>query len=87
MKLKEPIILIQAILHSTVCSMPLPGSVGVTETVFLLIYGLAYPTNLLESSLLVNRFVSFYLFVLISLIVYIITKIKLDKKAKTNEDH
>ncbi len=72
-------ILLQAMLHSTVCSMPLPGSVGVTETVFLLIYGLAYPTNLLESSLLVTRFINFYLFVFVSLIVYIHTKIKLDK--------
>ena len=73
-------IFLQAILHSTVCSMPLPGSVGVTETVFLLIYGLAYPNNLLQSALLVNRFVNFYLFVFISLIVYIFTKIKLDNE-------
>lgn len=74
-------IIIQAILHSTVCSMPLPGSVGVTETVFLLIYGLAYPNNLLQSALVINRFINFYLFVFISLIVYIIIKIRLDKKA------
>ena len=74
-------IIIQAILHSTVCSMPLPGSVGVTETVFLLIYGLAYPANLLQSALVINRFVNFYLFVFISLITYIIIKIRLDKKA------
>lgn len=75
-------IIIQAILHSTVCSMPLPGSVGVTETVFLLIYGLAYPKTLLQSALVINRFISFYLFVVVSLIVYIIVKIKLDKKNK-----
>lgn len=73
-------IIIQAILHSTVCSMPLPGSVGVTETVFLLIYGLAYPATLLQSALVINRFISFYLFVVISLITYICIKIKLDKK-------
>ena len=73
-------ILIQSILHSTVCSMPLPGSVGVSETIYLLIYGLAYPSNLLQSSLLVNRFISFYLFVIISLIVYIINKINSDNK-------
>ena len=75
-------IIIQAILHSTVCSMPLPGSVGVTETVFLLIYGLAYPATLLQSALVINRFINFYLFVVVSLIVYIIIKIRLDKKNK-----
>ncbi len=75
-------IIIQAILHSTVCSMPLPGSVGVTETVFLLIYGLAYPAAQLQSALVVNRFINFYLFVVVSLITYIIIKIRLDKKNK-----
>lgn len=74
------IILLQAILHGTVCSMPLPGTVGITETVFLLIYSIIYPSDLLQSALLVNRFINFYLFVFISLIVYIITKIKLDNK-------
>ncbi len=69
-------ILFQAILHSTVCSMPLPGTVGATETVFILIYSYVYPENLIESSLLVHRFVSFYLFVVVGLITYIITKIK-----------
>ena len=75
-------IIIQAVLHSTVCSVPLPGAVGITETAFMLIYGLVYPANLLQSALLINRFISFYLFVFISLLAYIIIKIKLDKKSK-----
>ena len=75
-------IIIQAVLHSTVCSVPLPGAVGITETAFMLIYGLVYPSKLLQSALLANRFISFYLFVLISLIVYIIIKLRLDKKSK-----
>lgn len=74
------IILLQAVLHGTVCSMPLPGTVGISETVFLIIYSMIYPSNILQSALVVNRFISFYLFVFISLIVYIITKIKLDNQ-------
>ena len=74
------IILLQAIIHGTVCSMPLPGTVGVTETVFLLVYDMIYPSHLLQSALLVNRFINFYLFVFVSLVVYVITKIKLDNK-------
>ncbi len=71
---------LQSILHSTVCSIPLPGSVGANEAVFLLIYEKIYSKSLLESSMLVNRFISFYLFVIISLIIVIINKIQLKKK-------
>ena len=72
---------LQSILHSTVCSIPLPGSVGANETVFLLVYNQVYGKLLLESAMLVNRFISFYLFVIISLGVVIINKFRLNKKA------
>ena len=79
------IILLQAVLHGAVCSMPLPGTVGISETVFLVIYSIIYPSNLIQSALVVTRFISFYLFVFISLIAYIVTKIRLDsKKSRTS---
>ena len=74
------IIILQAILHGIVCSMPLPGTVGVSETVFLIIYGMIYPSIAIQSALVVTRFISFYLFVFICLIVYMITKIKLENQ-------
>jgi len=71
---------LQSILHSTVCSIPLPGSVGANEAVFLLVYNKIYNKSLLESAMLINRFISFYLFVIISLSIVIINKIKFKKR-------
>lgn len=71
---------LQAILHNSVASIPLPGSVGITETIFLIIYSYVYSSNALQSSLIVNRIITFYSFVLISLIIYIINKIRYERK-------
>ena len=74
------VISLQAILFCTVSCIPLPGSVGISETVFLLIYAYIYPDMLLHNALLLHRGVSFYLFVLINLIVVLINSIKISKR-------
>ena len=74
------VISLQAILFCTVSCIPLPGSVGISETVFLLIYVYIYPETLLHNALLLHRGVSFYLFVIINLIVVLINSIIISKK-------
>ena len=74
------VISLQAILFCTVSCIPLPGSVGISETVFLLIYAYIYPEMLLHNALLLQRGVSFYLFVIINLIVVLINSIQISKK-------
>ena len=74
------VISLQAILFCTVSCIPLPGSVGISETVFLLIYSYIYPEVLLHNALLLHRGVSFYVFVMINLIVVLITSIKISKR-------
>ena len=71
---------LQAILHSTVCSIPLPGTVGASESVFLILYQVVYSKELIDSALITNRFITFYLFVLISLIIFLIHKFSLKNK-------
>ena len=66
----------QAILYTTVSGLPLPGAIGVSETVFLGIYGVAFGKELLQSAMLLNRGISFYSFVIISLAVVIFNIIK-----------
>ena len=74
-------VMLQAILHNSSSSIPLPGAVGITETVFLLVYGYIYTSaDLLQSSLIVNRMVTFYIYVIISLIVYLFAIIKSGNK-------
>ena len=65
---------LQAILHNSSASIPLPGAVGITESAFLLIYSYIYTIGLVHSSLIVTRIITFYLFVLLSLIIFIITQ-------------
>ena len=74
------VISLQAILFCTVSCIPLPGSVGISETVFLLIYAYIYPDMLLHNALLLHRGLSFYLFVLINLVVVLINSIKISKR-------
>lgn len=57
---------LQAVLYISVSSMPLPGAVGVSEGGFLCVYQLLFPAELLSSSMLLSRGVSFYLFVIVS---------------------
>ena len=65
---------LQAILHNATVSLPLPGAVGITETVFLMLYSYIYPAHLIHGSLIISRFITFYLFVIIALITFCIYK-------------
>ena len=66
----------QAILYTTVSSIPLPGAIGISETLFLKLYGSAFGESILSGAMLLYRFVSFYLYILIFLIIVIINAIK-----------
>ena len=66
----------QAVLYTTVSGIPLPGSIGVSETLFLKLYGVAFGTTLLSGAMLLYRFVSFYFYLVICAIVVVITAIR-----------
>lgn len=68
---------IQAILYIMVCSIPLPGSIGVSERLFLKLFGGVFGELILSSAMLINRFVSFYLYILISAIVVIVNAVRM----------
>ena len=74
------VISIQAILFCTVSCIPLPGSVGISETVFLVLYSHIYTDSMLHNALLIHRGISFYLFVLINLVVVLINNIIISKR-------
>ena len=70
---------IQAILNCSVTSIPLPGSVGISETVFLMIYTSIFG-GLLTNALLINRTISFYAYVLICMVVVLVNKVIISKR-------
>ena len=68
---------IQSVLFITVSSLPLPGAIGVSETLFLKIYGQVFGKLLLNGAMLIYRFVSFYLYIIIASIVVVINGIRM----------
>lgn len=73
------IITMQSILYATVSGIPSPGAVGVSEGGFMAIFGNLFPNTMLESAMLLNRGINFYLLVMISSIVVMFNALK-DKK-------
>lgn len=66
----------QAVLYTTTSGLPLPGAIGVSETAFLTIFGGAFGTALLSSAMLLNRGISFYIFMIVGIIVVLINAIR-----------
>ena len=57
---------LQSFLYLSVSVLPLPGTVGVNETGFSLLYNPIIEKNIVDSAMLLSRGVSFYLFVMIT---------------------
>ena len=72
---------LQAFLYLSVSILPLPGTVGVNETGFSLLYKPIIAKNYVDSAMLLSRGISFYLFVLITGITLVILGMK-KKNAK-----
>lgn len=65
----------QSILFVATCGLPIPGAIGVSESVFLSLYGAVFGENFLSSAVLLNRGISFYLFVIVSMMIVFISMI------------
>lgn len=57
---------LQSFLYLSVSILPLPGTVGVNETGFSLLYNPIIAKNYVDSAMLLTRGISFYLFVIIT---------------------
>ena len=78
------IILMEAVLYVAVASLPFPGSVGVSEGTFMVMFKLFFPATLLGSAMIISRGISFYFFVLLSALGVIWSFIK-SKRSKKRE--
>lgn len=67
----------QAVLYMSVSGLPLPGAVGISEIVFLKIFRGAFSASTIGASMLLSRGVTFYLYVIIALIVVIVNAIRM----------
>ena len=81
-------IALQSILYATVSGIPLPGAVGVSESGFLSIFKTIFINGTISGAMLINRGISFYLYVIISGIVVIVNLFKTKKEDNmTKEDN
>lgn len=79
------IVSVQSILYATVSGIPSPGAVGVTEGGFIEIFKTIIPSKMINSAMLLNRGISFYLLIIISAIVTVINIFKKKKMLKKDE--
>lgn len=77
-------IFMQATLFITSSSIPLPGSIGISETSFLKIYSTIFGASLLASAMLLNRTINFYIFMLLGVIISLVASMKIKKRVINN---
>ena len=70
---------VYAMLYISVSSIPIPGTVGINEASFLKIFALVFTAEKISSAMILNRFISFYIFVIIGMIT---TYVTINKKSK-----
>ena len=70
---------LQSLLYLSVSILPLPGTVGVNETGFSIIYSPIIMKNIVDSAMLLTRGISFYLYVIVTGIILLIINIKKKK--------
>ena len=75
---------LQSFLYLSVSVLPLPGTVGVNETGFSLLYNPIIAKNYVDSAMLLSRGISFYLFVIITGIILTVLAIR-KKNAKKSD--
>lgn len=76
------ILTLQAVLFSAISSLPLPGSIGISEVGYGAIFLPIFGEKLIGMATIINRFMNFYFFVFVSMIVAIIAYIKVNKNKK-----
>ena len=70
----------QAIFYAASGCVPLPGSIGANEMLFLLIHKFTFGPDHVRPAMLLNLGVTFYIFVVISFVIVLINTIKLSNK-------
>ena len=74
------ILSIQAFVYISISSIPLPGTVGISESAFITIYKTIFGIDKISGAMLLNRGINFYLFIIIGLIITLVNWIKIKNK-------
>lgn len=67
----------QSLLTISVSAVPLPGAEGVVQSGFLQVFDVFFKQDLIISAMLIQRVISFYIPLIISFLVYIVTQLRM----------
>lgn len=73
---------LQALIFMATSALPLPGAIGASEATFLQLFSIVFGSELVSSATLLNRGVSFYGLVFLTLIVVFINNLLLSHRKK-----
>ncbi len=73
---------IQVVVAIAADSLPLPGGVGASEMILLALYAPIYSEEMLATAMLLSRFVSYYLYLLIAAVITIANQAVVAKRGK-----
>ena len=76
------IVLLQAVLTLAVSNLPLPGTVGAAEGIFVVAFSLFFGSDLVMPAMLISRGISFYIFLLISGFVTLLIHLHLRRRRR-----
>lgn len=79
------VILVQASIYIAVDMLPVPGAQGITETMYYTVFAKIFSAKYLTASLCIARGTSFYLLMVVSLIVLCVRIFSKDKKIEKNK--
>ncbi|MBD5528478.1 MAG: flippase-like domain-containing protein [Lachnospiraceae bacterium] len=76
------IVSLQALLTLAVCNLPLPGAVGPAEGGFVAAFTAVFGAGMVTPAMLVSRGISFYAFLIVSLLVSMAVHLRLRRQAR-----
>lgn len=74
------IVALQSIVYATVSGIPSPGAVGVSEGAFVSVFSHVFGDEIIKGAMLLNRGISFYLFVFVCAIVVLVNTFRAKKE-------
>ena len=74
------VLMLQSVIFISVSAIPLPGTIGVSETGFMIMFKHLFPIEIVEISMILSRVASFYVLVIITGITLLIISLKKKQK-------
>ena len=76
------VVSLQAVLYTCVAAIPIPGTIGINEVGFGQIFLPVFTEELISLATVLNRFMNFYFFVIITGIISVVSHVKPGKQKK-----